>query len=73
VLFGVDDDRSIIGVGSEKEEMEMIQTAASVYCDPPIEPIIDTVPYKGRDVVCRYGGRKRSRNRIISMLMMREE
>jgi predicted HTH transcriptional regulator len=51
VLFGVDDDHSIVGVTSEKEEMEMIQTAASFYCDPPIEPIIDTVPYKGKDVV----------------------
>jgi predicted HTH transcriptional regulator len=51
VLFGVDDDHSIVGVGSEKEEMELIQTAASLYCDPPLEPIIDTVPYKGRDVV----------------------
>ena len=51
VLFGVDDDRTIVGVGSEKEEMEMIQTAASFYCDPPLQPLIDTVPYKGRDVV----------------------
>jgi predicted HTH transcriptional regulator len=51
VLFGVDDDRTIVGVGSEKEEMEMIQTAASYYCDPPLEVNIDTVPYKGRDVV----------------------
>lgn len=51
VLFGVDDDRTIIGVNSEKEEMEMIQTAANFYCDPPLQPIIDTVPYKGKDVV----------------------
>jgi predicted HTH transcriptional regulator len=51
VLFGVDDDRTIVGVGSEKEEMEMIDTAASFYCDPPLHPIIDTVPYKGKDVV----------------------
>jgi predicted HTH transcriptional regulator len=51
ILFGVDDDRRIVGVNSEKEEMEMIHTAASFYCDPPIEPIIDTVPYKGRDVI----------------------
>ena len=51
VLFGVDDDRTIIGVGSEKEEIEMIQMASSYYCDPPIEPIIDTVPYKGKDVI----------------------
>lgn len=51
VLFGVDDDRSIVGVGSEKEEIGMIETAASFYCDPPLEPIIDTVPYKKRDVI----------------------
>jgi len=51
VLFGVDDDRTIVGVGSEKEEIEMIQTAANVFCDPPLQPIIDTVPYKGKDVV----------------------
>ncbi len=51
VLFGVDDDRTIVGVGSEKEEIEMIQTAASYYCDPPLEPIIDFVPYKKKDVI----------------------
>jgi predicted HTH transcriptional regulator len=51
VLFGVDDDRTIVGVSSEKEEIEMIQTAANYYCDPPIEPIIDTVPYKRKDVI----------------------
>ena len=51
VLFGVDDDKTIVGVGSEKSELEMIHTAASYYCDPPIEPIIDIVPYKGRDVI----------------------
>lgn len=51
VLFGVDDDHKIIGVGSEKEEIEIIQAAASFYCEPPIEPHIDIVPYKGRDVI----------------------
>jgi predicted HTH transcriptional regulator len=51
VLFGVDDDRTIVGVSSEKEEIEMIQLAANLYCDPPLQPIIDTVPYKGKDVV----------------------
>lgn len=51
VLFGVDDDRSIVGVGSEKAEIEMIRTAGSYYCDPPVELDIDTVPYKGRDVI----------------------
>jgi predicted HTH transcriptional regulator len=51
VLFGVDDDKKILGVSSEKEEIEMINTAANYYCDPPLEPNIDTVPFKGRDVI----------------------
>jgi predicted HTH transcriptional regulator len=51
ILFGVDDDHTIVGVESEKEEMEMIQTAGSFYCDPPIEPAIDIVPFKKKDVI----------------------
>lgn len=51
ILFGVDDDKSIVGVESEKTEVEMIQTAGSFYCDPPIEPRIEIVPYKGKDVI----------------------
>ncbi len=51
ILFGVDDDRTIVGVGSEKEELEMIRTASNYYCDPPVEPSVDIVPFKGRDVI----------------------
>jgi predicted HTH transcriptional regulator len=51
VLFGVDDNKSIVGVGSEKEEIEMIETAARYFSDPPLDVEIDTVPYKGKDVI----------------------
>lgn len=51
ILFGVDDDKSIVGVESEKTEVEMIQTAGRVFCDPPIEPIIQIVSHKGKDVI----------------------
>ncbi len=51
VLFGVDDDKSIVGVGSEKEEIEMIRTAAEYYADPPVDIDIDIVPYKKMDVI----------------------
>ncbi len=51
VLFGVDDDKSVVGVGSEKEEIEMIRTAAEFYADPPIDPDIEIVAYKGKDVI----------------------
>lgn len=51
VLFGVDDDGSIVGVESEKEEVELIHTACAYYCDPPITPRIDIVAYKGKDII----------------------
>lgn len=51
ILFGVDDDKTIVGVESEKTEVEMIQTAGNVYCDPPIEPSIEILSYRGKDVL----------------------
>lgn len=51
ILFGIDDDASIVGVESEKMEVEMIETAGNVYCDPPIEPNIEIISHKGRDVI----------------------
>ncbi len=51
ILFGVDDDRTVVGVESEKSEVDLIRTSGSFYCDPPIEPEIEIVPYKGKDVI----------------------
>ncbi|MGH2568381.1 MAG: AlbA family DNA-binding domain-containing protein, partial [Bacteroidota bacterium] len=51
ILFGVDDDGSIVGVESEKSEVEMIQTAGAFFCDPPVVSHIEIVPYKGKDVI----------------------
>jgi predicted HTH transcriptional regulator len=51
ILFGVDDDKTIVGVESEKMEVEMVQTAARSFCDPPIEPIIEILSYRGKDIL----------------------
>ena len=51
ILFGIDDDKTIVGVESEKMEVEMIETAGKVHCDPPIEPAIEIVSYRGKDVI----------------------
>src|SRR5512142_2581856 len=54
ILIGVDDDGSVVGVESEKSEVELIETAGSEFCDPPVRPSIEVVPFDGRDViVCR--------------------
>ena len=51
ILFGVDDDKSVVGVESEKTEVEMIQTAGRVYCDPPIEPGLEIISHRGKDII----------------------
>lgn len=51
ILFGVDDDGSIVGVESEKSEVELIEAAGRDLADPPIHPAIDIVPFDGRDVI----------------------
>lgn len=51
ILFGVDDDGSIVGVESEKSEMELIEIAGKDFCDPPIVPTLHIVPFNGKDVI----------------------
>lgn len=54
ILFGVDDDGSVVGVESEKSEVELVEMAGREFCDPAIQPLLDIVPFDGRDViVCR--------------------
>lgn len=51
ILFGVDDDGKIVGVESEKTEVELLEEAGSRYCDPPIAPRLEIVPFNGKDVI----------------------
>ena len=51
ILFGIDDDRKIVGVESEKEELELINTAARFYCEPEIDYLTEIVYLKKKDVV----------------------
>jgi predicted HTH transcriptional regulator len=51
MLFGVDDDGSIVGVESEKSEADLVLQAGSVHCEPEIKPEIDIVAFNGKDVI----------------------
>jgi predicted HTH transcriptional regulator len=51
ILFGVDDDRTIVGVESEKGELELIDTAARFYCKPEINYEYEIASIKKKDVV----------------------
>jgi len=51
ILFGVDDNKEIIGVESEKSESELIKEAALNYCEPPLEFKIEYIDMNGKEVV----------------------
>jgi predicted HTH transcriptional regulator len=51
ILFGIDDDRTIFGVESEKGEMELIDTAARLYCEPEVNYEYEIASIKKKDVV----------------------
>ncbi|MCS7177386.1 MAG: putative DNA binding domain-containing protein [Candidatus Kapabacteria bacterium] len=54
LLFGVDDDRSIVGVESEKQEIELISLACSFYIEPPLNAEVWVVSVDGKDIVVVY-------------------
>jgi predicted HTH transcriptional regulator len=51
VIFGVDDDKGVVGVDSEKAESEMIKDAAENYCEPPLDYSIDFFELYGKELV----------------------
>ncbi|MCS7000021.1 MAG: putative DNA binding domain-containing protein [Bacteroidota bacterium] len=51
LLLGVDDDGKIVGVESEKEQVEQILLAAQFYIEPPLTVEIEIVEIEWKDVV----------------------
>ena len=51
ILFGIDDDKSVVGVESEKGEIEYIDLAARFYCEPEISYTVDIMHIYRKDVI----------------------
>lgn len=51
LLFGVDDDKKIFGVESEKETSELVKDAALNYCQPPLDYTIQYKEIENKEIV----------------------
>jgi predicted HTH transcriptional regulator len=51
IIFGVDDDKSIYGVESEKGEAELIKETAENYCEPAVKYNIEYFEIENKEVV----------------------
>jgi len=54
ILFGIDDDKSVVGVESEKGEIEYIDLAAKFFCEPEIIYSVDIMHIYRKDVIVAY-------------------
>ena len=54
IFFGIDDDKTIVGVESEKSELDLIDTASKFYCEPEVKYTTEIIPFKTKDVVVIY-------------------
>jgi len=52
IIFGIDDDKMLVGVESEKAEIEDISFAAQQLCDPPVEHEVHIFGIDGHDIIC---------------------
>ena len=51
ILFGVDDDKKMIGVESEKETSELVKNTATNFCEPPVKFSIEYREIDGKEIV----------------------
>jgi predicted HTH transcriptional regulator len=51
LLIGIDDDKKIVGVESEKETTELIKDTALNYCEPPIDYTIEYREIENKEIV----------------------
>jgi predicted HTH transcriptional regulator len=51
LIFGVDDDKTIVGVESEKGEAELVMETATKYCEPPIKYLVDYINIFDKELV----------------------
>jgi predicted HTH transcriptional regulator len=54
LLIGIDDDQSIVGIHSEKDDVDNILFACGFFLDPPLKPRISIVNLYNREIIVAY-------------------
>ncbi len=65
LLVGVDDDGTIVGVRSEKSEVDLIESACEFNIKPPVRPAIEIVNVHNCEVVVAYINQSETKPHLI--------
>lgn len=51
ILLGIDDDKSVYGLESEKADIELVIETAEKYCEPPVDFRVESVEIEKKDIL----------------------
>jgi predicted HTH transcriptional regulator len=51
ILIGIDDDKSIYGIDSEKSDIELVKITAEKYSEPPVQFEITSIEIQQKDIL----------------------
>lgn len=51
IIVGVSDSGEVVGVGNPVKEEDRLRNMISDWCDPPVNPTFNTLPYAGKSVL----------------------
>jgi len=51
IFFGINDDKSVCGVYSEKETAELLTETCRQFIEPPIEPLLEYLEFEHKEIV----------------------
>lgn len=68
LLIGVDDNGAIVGVRSEKSEIDIVEKACEFNIDPPIQPIIQIIAVNDFDIIIIKIEQSKSKPHKVSLI-----
>ena len=51
IIVGVSDSGEVVGIGNPAREEDRLRNMISDWCDPPVNPTFNTLPYAGKSVL----------------------
>jgi len=67
LIIGVDDDGTIVGVRSEKSEIDIVEKACAFFISPPVKPEIEIIEYKDKDIILVHIPESKNKPHVVEI------
>lgn len=67
LIIGVDDDGTIVGVRSEKSEIDIVEQACVFHIFPPVQYEIEIIEYKDKDIILVHIPESKTKPHVVEI------